>query len=186
MLCPYTSVSGRADVTQRDQFLWTPLHHAAFAGQVELVKLLVKAGASINALSLNRGTPLMNAVLSSRPSCVDALIHAGANVAAENKRGVLRETVFPRCLTIHIKRSYFFTFPSRYCLICFIFPSGHSALDIAHASGDSTIIDLVKEKMNSLPKLNETKGKKKPKPDKQQVNSPKKSLDDKSVFMPFF
>lgn len=87
-LCPCTSVSGRADVTQRDQFLWTPLHHAAFAGQVELVKLLVKAGASINALSLNRGTPLMNAILSSRPSCVDTLILAGANVAAENKRGM--------------------------------------------------------------------------------------------------
>lgn len=84
-------MSGRAEVTQRDQFLWTPLHHAAFAGQVEVVQLLVKAGASINALSLNRGTPLMNAILSSRPSCVDALILAGANVAVENKRGVVEK-----------------------------------------------------------------------------------------------
>lgn len=84
-----TPVCDRADVTLRDQFLWTPLHHAAFAGQVELVQLLVKAGSPINTPSLNGGTPLMNAILSSRPSCVNALIQAGASVTAENKGGML-------------------------------------------------------------------------------------------------
>lgn len=104
------SVSGRADVTQRDQFLWTPLHHAAFAGQVELVKLLVEEGASVNALSLNRGTPLMNAILSSRPSCVDTLILAGANVVVENKRGILEKSML---YNTNKKQAYFFTFIRR-------------------------------------------------------------------------
>lgn len=71
-----------------DQFFWTPLHHAAHAGQVELIELLVEAGAVVDAPALNGGTPLMRAIESSRPSCVDFLIKAGANVNAENKKGL--------------------------------------------------------------------------------------------------
>lgn len=71
-----------------DQFFWTPLHHAAHAGQVELIELLVEAGASIDARALSGGTPLMRAIKSSRPSCVDFLIKAGASVTAENKKGL--------------------------------------------------------------------------------------------------
>lgn len=81
-------VPDRADVTVCDQFLWTPLHHAAHAGQVELIELLVKAGAPVDARALSGGTPLMRAIESSRPSCVDALIKAGASVNAENKKGL--------------------------------------------------------------------------------------------------
>lgn len=81
-------VPGRADVNVCDQFLWTPLHHAAHTGQVELIELLVEAGAPIDARALCGGTPLMRAIESSRPSCVDALIKAGASVKAENKKGL--------------------------------------------------------------------------------------------------
>lgn len=86
--CTVTPFPDRADVAVSDQFLWTPLHHAANAGQVELIELLVKAGAPVEARALSGGTPLMRAIESSRPSCVDALIKAGANVNAENKKGV--------------------------------------------------------------------------------------------------
>ncbi|XP_035534997.1 ankyrin repeat and EF-hand domain-containing protein 1-like [Morone saxatilis] len=132
-------VLGRADVNVCDQFFWTPLHHAAHAGQVELIELLVEAGAIIDAQALSGGTPLMRAIESSRPSCVDFLIKAGANVNAENKKE-------------------------------------QNCLDIARAFADSRIIDLVKDKMDSLPKPKENaKGKggktQKPKPAKGKVIS---------------
>jgi len=71
-----------------DQFFWTPLHHAAHAGQVEIVELLMEAGASVDAEAIGGGTPLMRAIESSKPSCVDFLIKAGASVNAENKKGL--------------------------------------------------------------------------------------------------
>lgn len=86
-------VPDRADVNVCDQFFWTPLHHAAHAGQVEIIELLVEAGAAIDARALGGGTPLMRAIEGSRPSCVDFLIKAGASVNAENKKG----------LTVHVK-----------------------------------------------------------------------------------
>lgn len=71
-----------------DQFLWTPLHHAACAGHVEIVGLLLEAGAAVDALALNWATPLTRAIQSSRPSCVDVLLKAGADVNVENKTGL--------------------------------------------------------------------------------------------------
>lgn len=71
-----------------DQFVWTPLHHAAYAGHVEMIELLLEAGAAVDAPALNGGTPLMRAIQSSRPSCVDVLLKAGADVNAVTKTGV--------------------------------------------------------------------------------------------------
>lgn len=84
-----TRACDRADVNMRDQFLWTPLHHAAHAGQLELIRLLVSAGADIDAKALGGATPLMRAIESSQVSCVDFLIRTGADVLAENKQGVM-------------------------------------------------------------------------------------------------
>ena len=70
-----------------DQFFWTPLHHAAHGGHQEVLRLLVEAGAPLDAAALNGATPLMRAIESSRPACVDFLLQAGAKVTAENKRG---------------------------------------------------------------------------------------------------
>lgn len=96
------SVSGRAEVDVCDQFLWTPLHHAAHAGQVEIIELLVEAGATVDARALGGGTPLMRAIESSRPSCVEALIKAGADVNAENKKGL---SVHPKYIKVHSKNT---------------------------------------------------------------------------------
>lgn len=75
-------------MNKQDQFVWTPLHHAACAGHVEIVHVLLEAGAAVDAPALNGATPLMRAIQSSRPSCVDVLLKAGADVNAENKIGV--------------------------------------------------------------------------------------------------
>lgn len=71
----------------RDQFCWTPLHHACHAGQLDIIKLLVDAGAAVNMPTVSGATPLMRAIVSSRPCCVDYLIKAGATVTSENKSG---------------------------------------------------------------------------------------------------
>eukprot|EP00066_Takifugu_rubripes_P020787 XP_011610053.1 PREDICTED: ankyrin repeat and EF-hand domain-containing protein 1-like [Takifugu rubripes] len=77
----------QVDVSKPDQFIWTPLHHAACAGHVEIVELLLEAGAAVDALALNGATPLMRAIQSSRPSCVDVLLKSGADVNVVNKTG---------------------------------------------------------------------------------------------------
>jgi ankyrin repeat protein len=55
-----------------------PLHAAAAGGQVQLVELLVGAGASLDASS-SRGTPLQLAVAAQAEQVVQALLAAGAN-----------------------------------------------------------------------------------------------------------
>lgn len=70
-----------------DQFCWTPLHHACHAGQLDIIKQLVEAGAAVNTPTFSGATPLMRAIESSRPCCVDYLIKAGATVTAANKSG---------------------------------------------------------------------------------------------------
>lgn len=77
-------------MNKQDQFVWTPLHHAAYAGHVEIIELLLEAGAAVDAPALNGSTPLMRAIQSSRPACVDALLKAGANVNAVNRTGESR------------------------------------------------------------------------------------------------
>lgn len=79
----------RADVNVCDQFRWTPLHHACHAGQLDIMELLVERGAKVDTPALNGATPLMRAIESCRPCCVDYLIKAGAKVAAENKKGTV-------------------------------------------------------------------------------------------------
>lgn len=99
-----------------DQFFWTPLHLAAHAGDVELLELLVEAGAKVDAPTLSRSTPLMRAIESSQPSCVDFLIKAGASVNAENKKGLtVSETVqssFELMSTIAVTNSHIYYHPS--------------------------------------------------------------------------
>lgn len=84
----------------QDQFLWTPLHHAAHAGQEEIIELLIEAGAPVDARALSEGTPLMRAIESSQPSCVEILIKAGASVYAENKKGQKRKQSLLKRITI--------------------------------------------------------------------------------------
>lgn len=79
----------RADVNAKDQFSWTPLHHACHAGQLDIMELLVASGAQLDTPALNGATPLMRAIESCRPACVEFLIKAGAKVNAKNKKGRL-------------------------------------------------------------------------------------------------
>jgi uncharacterized protein len=68
---------------------YTPLHLAAFFGQAETARVLIQAGASVNAVSRNEMhvTPLHSAAAARRDEVARMLIDAGANVNAKEQGG---------------------------------------------------------------------------------------------------
>jgi ankyrin repeat protein len=65
---------------------WTPLHHAACAGDIDVVTLLFNYNIDINARAKDSATPLYTAAQGNSLTVVDFLLLKGAapNVAAEN------------------------------------------------------------------------------------------------------
>ena len=61
---------------------WTPLHIAVRQGHDELVTLLLKSGASVNALSQRGLTPLHHAVRCGQQEIAAILLQGGADVHA--------------------------------------------------------------------------------------------------------
>ncbi|MCU1234291.1 MAG: Ankyrin [Candidatus Solibacter sp.] len=74
-----------AGVKQKDKHGTTPLHQAAANGSAEAMRLLVAAGAEIDAANDFGATPLMWAI--GEPEKVRILVGAGANVNARSKMG---------------------------------------------------------------------------------------------------
>lgn len=71
----------------KDNFKWSPLHHACHSGQLDIVQLLLSNGAELDAPALNGGTPLIRAIESSSLDIVTYLIEKGAKLQIENKKG---------------------------------------------------------------------------------------------------
>ncbi len=65
----------------------TPLHVAAIWGDVEAIKLLVKAGADINIPDSFKYTPLHQAALQKHKAAYDALISLGADPTIKDSDG---------------------------------------------------------------------------------------------------
>jgi len=76
----------RASVYAQDNFKWTPLHHAAHCGQVDVVHALLAAGADGNAQTWNGASPLMRAIQSGKTNVVEFLLECGVNVTLKNKK----------------------------------------------------------------------------------------------------
>ncbi|NIM14653.1 MAG: tetratricopeptide repeat protein [Candidatus Aminicenantes bacterium] len=66
---------------------WTPLHHAASAGQFEVAAFLIEKGADLNASSNKGDTPLHIAVSRGGKKVVKLFIMNRANVNSKNKYG---------------------------------------------------------------------------------------------------
>jgi uncharacterized protein len=70
-------------------FGWTPLHAAAFAGNLETAKLLLAAGAEVNARAGNKfkNSPLQVSLLTSQLEMARLLIARGADVNQKQEHG---------------------------------------------------------------------------------------------------
>jgi ankyrin repeat protein len=75
----------RADVDCFDKLGRTPLHWAAFNGDLDLVSMLINAGADINARDNDGYTPLHKAVWRGKIECVRFLLENGAEILASQK-----------------------------------------------------------------------------------------------------
>lgn len=94
----------RADVEGRGGAM-TPLAAAALRGHTQMVQLLLRAGADLNAVGLNDQTPLMNAVKLNRLDTVRVLLKAGARMQVTDRAGdnllvVAITEDFPEMLTL--------------------------------------------------------------------------------------
>ena len=67
---------------------WTPLHYAASAGRVDIVKLFLDHYAYIDAESPNQSTPLMMAAMYGSVATVSLLLDAGADPRLRNLKGL--------------------------------------------------------------------------------------------------
>ncbi|XP_062543906.1 uncharacterized protein LOC134211228 [Armigeres subalbatus] len=68
------------DISHGDKFGMTPLHYAAGCNQLEVIDMLVKAGAAIDCLDIHKTTPLMRALSKNHLKAYNMLVGFGANV----------------------------------------------------------------------------------------------------------
>jgi len=85
------------DVSAPDNDSWTPLHFAAQANSLGVVKLLIENGANIEALEINGNTPLWVATMNfdKDTQVVTELVVAGADPDAKNIHGITPRDIEP-------------------------------------------------------------------------------------------
>ncbi|GMF32212.1 unnamed protein product [Phytophthora lilii] len=79
--------SGKVQInaTTRDGS-WTPLHLAVITEEIDVIKELLSAGATLDALDADGQTPLLQACLGGQLKIVRLLLNAGANPSHQNKQ----------------------------------------------------------------------------------------------------
>lgn len=75
----------RQHLNTKNKVGFTPLHIAAISNHVEVVEVLLKAGAKIDIQDNDGNTPLHRAIMNNQPEMVGFLIDQGADVEIENK-----------------------------------------------------------------------------------------------------
>lgn len=86
-------ISAGANIGMLDASGLTPLHFTGDdrgyrTNDAEIARLLIEAGADINATTESKYTPLSHAILFDRPEIVEVLISAGADPDIPSKRGI--------------------------------------------------------------------------------------------------
>ncbi|XP_069788583.1 ankyrin repeat and EF-hand domain containing 1a isoform X2 [Narcine bancroftii] len=142
-------------VNVRDKLFTTPLMTACADGNFTLAKYLVEAKANVNAYDNLMWTPLHHACHAGQLDIVELLVKAGAAVNAVSINGatpLMRaiESCRLECVTYLINHGANVEMENH---------KGQNALDIASAYADLRIVEVVKGKMNSLPKKEKSKAK---------------------------
>ena len=83
----HSAIRTGADVNVRNQRGWTPLMHAATAGDGLLVPVLLDAGAALDAQAPDGATALFIAALHGHEGIVGLLARAGADLSVRGPRG---------------------------------------------------------------------------------------------------
>ena len=83
----YLLYKNPSQVTATNQNGFTPLHLAAGRGDEVLVRVLIEAGAPLDAFSNKKITPLHMAVKNNHLAAVEMLMEAGANPSSRNNDG---------------------------------------------------------------------------------------------------
>jgi ankyrin repeat protein len=78
-------LKSNADANITDSNGWSPLHHAAFNGDLLSVNILKENGANINAFSNQFKTPLHFAALNNHPAIIASLLEGGAQIEAKDE-----------------------------------------------------------------------------------------------------
>lgn len=71
----------------RNGAAWSALHYAVFAGQRDIMQLLIERGGDVNARAPNGSSVLMMAAHEGREYLVQPLLDAGADPSARNEQG---------------------------------------------------------------------------------------------------
>lgn len=80
-------INNKANMDARDEWLLSPLHHAAKSGLGDVVAVLLQHGARVDYYDGLHRTPLIVAAFSGHKECVEELASNGANLAAKDKSG---------------------------------------------------------------------------------------------------
>uniref|UniRef100_A0A8C3ALM8 Ankyrin repeat and EF-hand domain containing 1a n=1 Tax=Cyclopterus lumpus TaxID=8103 RepID=A0A8C3ALM8_CYCLU len=168
------ALNQQVPVDVQDQFYKTPLMVACSSGDYEVAQYLLSRGADVNVCDQFFWTPLHHAAHAGQVELVELLVEAGASVDARALGGgtpLMRaiESSRPSCVDFLIKAGASVIAENK---------KEQNCLDIARAFADSRIIDLVKDKMDSLSKAKETakgKGGKAQKPKPAQTPPPRGS-----------
>ncbi|KAM3863875.1 ankyrin repeat and EF-hand domain-containing protein 1-like [Diretmus argenteus] len=140
-------------VDVKDKFYKTPLMAACSSGNYEVAQYLLGLGADVNARDQFCWTPLHHAARAGQVDLVKLLLEAGAIIDAPALNGgtpLMKaiESSRPYCVDFLIKAGAKVTAENK---------QEQNCLDIAKSYADLRIIDLIKDKMDSLPKPKETK-----------------------------
>ncbi|XP_020570354.1 ankyrin repeat and EF-hand domain-containing protein 1 isoform X2 [Oryzias latipes] len=135
-------------VDVQDTFFRTPMITACDSGSLEVVQYLLSKGADVNRGDQFFWTPIHHAAHAGHVEIVELLVKAGADVNAQSLDGgtpLVRAIECGQSLCVHflVKAGANVYLENK---------KGQNSLRVAQDFGNSTIIDIVKARMRSLPK----------------------------------
>ncbi|KAM8775104.1 ankyrin repeat and EF-hand domain-containing protein 1 isoform 2-T3 [Rhynchonycteris naso] len=138
-------------VDMKDTYYKTPLMAACASGNIDVVKFLLEKGANVNATDNFLWTPLHFACHAGQQDIVELLVKSGAIIDAlsiNNSTPLSRAIESCRLDTV----KYLLDIGAKFQLEN---RKGHTAMDVAKAYADYRIINLIKEKLDNMPKPSE-------------------------------